>query len=181
MNITTLEKFVFITDFNVIIENKIKRIKNLNLIYLHDFYDNIKIRVLLYIREFARKKKIPLYIADDYKLAIQCKIHGIFISSNNRKNLPTYIKNKLKIIGSAHNQLEYFFKKRQGCNVITLSPLFYNEKYSRNKILNIPRYNLISLNWQEKICPLGGIQSNNLKKIKLTKAKCVGLKSYIFK
>ena len=95
--------------------------------------------------------------------------------------MPTCIKNKLKIIGSAHNQLEYYFKKRQECEVITLSPLFYNEKYSQNKILNIPRYNLISLFWQEKICPLGGILSTNIKKIKLTKAKCEGLKSFILK
>jgi 2-keto-3-deoxy-6-phosphogluconate aldolase len=39
----------------------------------------------------------------------------------------------------------------------------------------------MSLLWQEKICPLGGILSSNLKKIKLTKAKCVGLKRFIFK
>ena len=181
MNITTLEKFIFITDFNVIIKNKIRRLKNLNLIYLHDYYDNSKIKILLDIKQFTKKQKIPLYIADNYKLAIQYKIQGIFISSYNRSNLPTYIKNKLKIIGSAHNQLEYFFKKRQECEVITLSPLFYNEKYSQNKILNIPRYNLISLFWQEKICPLGGILSTNIKKIKLTKAKCVGLKSFILK
>jgi thiamine monophosphate synthase len=181
MNITTLEKFIFITDFNVIIKNKIKGMKNLNLIYQHDYYDNIKIKALLDIKQFTKKQKIPLYIVDNYKLAIQYKIQGIFISSNNRKNLPACIKNKLKIIGSAHNQLEYYFKKRQECKVITLSPLFYNEKYSQNKILNIPRYNLMSLLWQEKICPLGGILFSNFKKIKLTKAKCVGLKSFIFK
>lgn len=181
MNINTLEKFIFITDFDIIIKNRIRRLKNLNLIYLHDFYDNIKIKTLLDIRQFTRKQKIQLYIVDNYILAIQLKIQGIFISSNNRRNLPACIKNKLKIIGSAHNQLEYFFKKRQECEVITLSPLFYNEKYSHNKILNIPRYNLISLYWREKICPLGGIQSNNFKKIKLTKSKCVGLKSIILK
>jgi thiamine monophosphate synthase len=181
MNIKTLEKFIFITDFDVIIKNRIRRLKNLNLIYLHNFYDNLKIKALLDIRQFTRELKIPLYIADNYILAMQLKIQGIFISSNNKRSLPACIKNKLKIIGSAHNQLEYFFKKRQECEVITLSPLFYNEKYSQNKILNIPRYNLISLYWQEKICPLGGIQSNNIKKIKLTKAKCVGLKSFILK
>lgn len=181
MNINTLEKFIFITDFDIIIKNRIRRLKNLNLIYLHDFYDNLKIKTLLDIRQFTRKQKIQLYIVDNYILAIQLKIQGIFISSNNRRNLPACIKNKLKIIGSAHNQLEYFFKKRQECEVITLSPLFYNEKYSQNKILNIPRYNLISLYWREKICPLGGIQSNNFKKIKLTKSKCVGLKSIILK
>ena len=181
MNITTIEKFIFITDFNLIIKNKIKKLKNLSLIYLHDFYDSSKIKTLLNIQQFTKKQKIPLYIKDNYNLAIQCKIGGIFISSNNKKVLPVSIQNSLKIIGSAHNQLEYFFKKRQNCRYITLSPLFYNDKYSQNKILNIPRYNLISLYWQEKICPLGGIQSNNFKKIKLTKAKCVGLKSFILK
>ena len=181
MNIHTIEKFIFITDFSLIIENKIKKLKNLNLIYLQDFYDRSKIKILLNIRRFAKKERIPLYILDNYNLAIQCRIDGIFISSNNKKVLPTSIQNRLRIIGSAHNQLEYFFKRKQKCNVITLSPLFYNGKYSENKILNIPKFNLISLFWLEKICPLGGIKSNNLKKIKLTKAKCVGLKSFILK
>ena len=60
MNIDTIEKFIFITDFNLIIKNKIKKLKNLSLIYLHDFYDSSKIKTLLNIRQFAKKQKISL-------------------------------------------------------------------------------------------------------------------------
>jgi len=60
-----------------------------------------------------------------------------------------------------------------------LSPIFYNQKYSQNKILNVCRFNLISKNWTSKICALGGITKNNLKKIKMTKADAIGFISLI--
>jgi 2-keto-3-deoxy-6-phosphogluconate aldolase len=62
-----------------------------------------------------------------------------------------------------------------------LSPIFYNNKYSVNKILNPIKFNLISLNWKTEICALGGISNNNIEKIKNTKAKSVGIKSWINK
>ena len=51
-----------------------------------------------------------------------------------------------------------------------LSPLFYNKKYSQNKILNVNKFNLITMGWDKKICALGGISSNNLKKLNMTKS-----------
>lgn len=45
-----------------------------------------------------------------------------------------------------------------------LSPLFYNEKYSKNRILNTSKFNLMSLNWKIDLCALGGINIKNLKK-----------------
>ena len=61
-----------------------------------------------------------------------------------------------------------------------LSPLFYNEKYSINKILNIHRFNLISLNWVIKLCALGGISNQTLRKVKLTKAKIISFNKFIY-
>jgi DNA-binding Xre family transcriptional regulator len=55
-----------------------------------------------------------------------------------------------------------------------LSPLFFNEKYSKYKILRINRFNLISQNWNCEICALGGISKENLKKISMTKSKSIG-------
>ena len=54
-----------------------------------------------------------------------------------------------------------------------LSPLFFNEKYSKNKILNISKFNHKALNWNIKLCALGGINLNNIKKIQCTKAKSI--------
>ena len=69
---------------------------------------------------------------DDFKTAIKLKTNGIYYSSTNNKiNVP--YKSSFKIIGSAHCQREYYFKKKQACEYIFLSPLFENKKYSNNK------------------------------------------------
>jgi hypothetical protein len=68
---------------------------------------------------------------------------------------------------------------RQNCKTLMLSPIFYNNKYSLNKILTPVKFNLIALNWKIDLCALGGISNSNIKKIKITKAKSVGMKSWI--
>ena len=60
-----------------------------------------------------------------------------------------------------------------------LSPIFYNKKYSPNKILGPIKFNLITLNWDCKICALGGIKLNNLKKINLTRVKAISFMSLV--
>jgi hypothetical protein len=60
-----------------------------------------------------------------------------------------------------------------------LSPIFFNKKYSLNKILGPIKFNLITLNWSCKVCALGGIQLNNLRMINLTKAKAISFMSLI--
>ncbi len=47
------------------------------------------------------------------------KIKNLTINFNNKK---------FNIIGSAHNQLEYFIKLNQNCKLLFLSRLFYNNK-----------------------------------------------------
>jgi hypothetical protein len=61
--------------------------------------------------------------------------------------------------------------------VIMLSPLFYNKKYSKNKILNVCKFNLISMNWAKKICALGGVNLNNLKKLNMTRSSAAAFVS----
>jgi hypothetical protein len=41
--------------------------------------------------------------------------------------------------------------------------------------------NGISLNWKTDICALGGISNKNINKIKITKTRSVGIKSWIYK
>ena len=134
----------------------------------------------LIISKFAKKERIPFFFTDNLKDAIKNKAHGIFLTSKH-KVLKNNIKKttKLEVIGSAHNQYEYYIKKKQNCSTIMLSPIFYNKKYSSNKILNVSRFNLISLNWKTNICALGGISSTNMKLINLTRSKSVGVKSLI--
>ena len=55
-----------------------------------------------------------------------------------------------------------------------LAQIFSNPKYSKNKILDVIKYNLISLNWKIITCALGGINFKNYRKIKCTKSNQVG-------
>jgi thiamine monophosphate synthase len=104
----------------------------------------------------------------------------VYISSNNKKIIyPTNKKISFKIIGHAHNQREFFFKKKQFCDIIIVSPIFYNNKYSKNQILDILKFNLLTKDWSNSICALGGINLSNIKKIKLTKSKYIGVKKFI--
>ena len=86
---------------------------------------------------------------------------------------------KLEVIGSAHNQYEYYIKKKQNCSTIMLSPIFYNKKYSSNKILYVPRFNLITLKWKTNLCGLGGITPENIILINLTRCRSIGVKSLV--
>lgn len=175
-------KFYFFTSYiNDLIIKNIFKFKNIAIIYKPETFKNINHQQLNNIRKFSKIHKIPLLIIDDLKLATRYKADGFFISSNNKKayNFPDYLKKDICIIGSAHNTIEYFIKIRQGCKKIMLSPIFYNEKYSANKILGVLKYNLISREWLIKTIALGGINLDNLKSIKMTKASSVAFVSLI--
>jgi thiamine monophosphate synthase len=61
-----------------------------------------------------------------------------------------------------------------------LSPLFYNNKYSNNKILGTAKFRLISREWKTDVCALGGINKNNINKVKLIKTSNIGFRSMIY-
>ena len=171
-----LDYYIFVEELN---EKIIKNIINLKKQKLR-----INIVILdknsLIISKFAKKEKIPFFFTNNLKHAIKSKAHGIFLTSNY-KVLKNNIKKatKLEVIGSAHNQYEYYIKKKQNCTTIMLSPIFYNKKYSHNKILGISKFNLISLNWKTNICALGGITPENIKLINFTRCKAIGVKTLI--
>jgi len=173
-----LDYYIFIEELN---EKIIKNIINLKKQKLR-IYIVILEKNFFLISKFAKKEKIPFFLTDNIKYALKNKAYGIFLTSKY-KNLKNDIKKttKLEVIGSAHNQYEYFLKKKQNCELIMLSPIFYNKKYSPNQILGITKFNLITLNWKTNICALGGILSKNISLINLTKAKSVGIKSMITK
>ena len=171
-----LDYYIFVEELNK------KTIKNIISLKKQKLRVNIVIldKNSLTISKFAKKERIPFFFTDNLKNAIKNKAHGIFLTSKH-KVLKNNIKKttKLEVIGSAHNQYEYYIKNKQNCSTIMLSPIFYNKKYSSNKILYIPRFNLISLNWKTNICALGGISSKNIKLISLTRSKSLGVKSLI--
>ena len=170
-------------DYYIFVEELTEKIIN-NIINLKKQKLRIKIIILgknpLIISKFAKKEKIPFFFTDNIKYAIKNKADGIFLTNKYKVLKNNIQKNtKLEVIGSAHNQYEYYIKKNQNCSTIMLSPIFYNKKYSQNKILGTARFNLITLNWKTTICGLGGITSENIKLINLTRCRSIGVKSLI--
>ena len=178
MNNYRLKYYIFLDELN---EKIIKNIQNLKKRKI-DLKLIVSEKNLFSILDFVKYSKIPFFIIDNVKLATKHKANGIFLTSKNRSLINiTKGSQRIKVIGSAHNQYEYFIKERQGCSTIFLSPIFYNEKYSSNQILHINKFNLITLNWKKSIGALGGINLKNLKFINLTRSQSIGIKSLITK
>lgn len=174
--------YIFVSELNETIKKNVLKISKPNIILNFKILDESSLTLAKNIIKFCKIHQIPFYILNDVKTAKLLKAQGIYISANNKKiSLSLFSSIKFKLIGSAHNQYEYFIKQKQNCKTIMLSPIFYNNKYSQNQILNSIKFNLISLNWKTEICALGGICSNNIKKIKITKTRSIGIKSWIYK
>ena len=174
------EKFYFFTTYinEQIIKNVVK-FKNIAIIYNNKYIDNEN--NFLKIKNFCKINNIKFFIVDNLKLAIKYKLDGLIISHDNKRtylNINNY-KKDFKIIGKVHSQNEYSFKIKQKCTAFLLSPIFKNLKYSASKILTINKFNQISKDWKTNVYALSGINFENIKKIKMTKAKGVGFISLI--
>jgi len=180
MNKLFYKPYVFLDRIDDIIKKNLLKFKKINII-IDTPHKNANIfENELTIIKFAKANNIAFFFKNDYQKCIKYRANGIYIDSvNNSKIRPILIKKKFKIIGSAHNQKEYFIKLQQKCALVTLSPIFYNEKYSQNNILNIHKFNHITLNWKIDVCALGGINLDNIRKIKLTKARSIAFKKLI--
>lgn len=100
--------YYFINNFNLLELKKIYNNKNLFLIYYDTKQSNIE--DIYKINNFAKKNKIKLYISNYNHKFSNIKIDGIHIPSSNKKIILN-LKKGLDIIGTAHNQLEFYFKK----------------------------------------------------------------------
>ena len=181
MNKIFFKHYVFLEEINDQIKKNLLKFDNINIIINIDQTSEKDLNNLNLIVKFAKKNKIPFLFKNSFQKCIKYNSNGIFIDSFNKKNIrPIKLKKKFEIIGLAHNQLEYSSKLKQKCTLIMLSPLFFNKKYSKNKILNILKFNLIKQNWKIKTCPLGGINSKNLNLLKLTNSNVFAFKNFIY-
>ena len=180
MNKILYKHYVFLDTINSLIEKNLNKIKNVNIIVNINHNNKRDLTEKLSIINFAKKNKIPFFLKNDYNECLKHKSDGILIDSTNKKiTRPILLKKNFIIIGIAHNQQEYLQKTRQGCTLIMLSPLFYNEKYTINKILNVLKFNNKKINWNIDVCALGGINPKNIKKIKLLNITKIGFKRSI--
>ena len=178
-NINLFNFYIFLDEINNSIKKNILRLKKKNII-INFKLNNENINKFNEIIKFVKKNSINFFIKDNYKLAVKYKANGLFLSSVNKSfNIPILFKRNFKIIGSAHNQFEYYIKLKQKCNLVTFSPIFFNNKYSANKILGVIKFNLLTLNWKCHLCALGGINKEKLNKILSTKTRVIGVKGFI--
>ena len=119
------------------------------------------------IRNYCKKRKIKFYLANNYKMAINLDLDGVYLPSFNKQiifNIFSKRKNFL-ILGSAHNIQEIITKQKQGCKLIFLAPVFKVNK--RNYFHGINNFNKLSINKKINFIALGGINNLNIKKINL--------------
>ena len=171
--------YIFIKKIKEINNQTLKKFKGCAIIYNERIITANNLIEIKKIKNFCKKNHLSLFILNDFKLAHKIKAEGICLSGDNRSIKRGKLENKLIIIGSAHNQIEYFYKNKQFCNTIILSPIFYNIKYSPHKILYLRKFNLITLNWKNEICALGGINDSNFKLINLTKSNSIAFSSFV--
>ena len=176
--------FIIKNNYYLYIENTvsvsldyIKKNKKITIIYRNNGPQE-NYEKLYKFRQNCRLKKFKFYVANNVKLATYCKADGLYLSSYNKKRYP---KNKLNLIGSAHNFSEIYEKIKQGCNTIILSRLFKTSYKNKKHYFGIIRFNLLKKNYLTNLIPLGGINSNNLLKLNLVKSKGLCLLSEIKK
>jgi len=159
----------FIDDFK---EKDIEYLpKNIALIY-RNYEKKPSKSLILKIRNYCKKRKIKFYLSNNYKMAINLHLDGVYLPSFNKEitfNIFSKRKNFL-ILGSAHSINEISIKQKQGCNLIFLAPIFKVNK--KKHFLGINKFNLLVANKKILFVALGGINDLNIKKINLL--KCYG-------
>ena len=151
----------------------IEEIKNLNnkiAIIYRNYQNKPKNNEIKKFYNFCKKKKIKFLISNYFDIAIKYSLDGFYIPSFNKE---FYLKKSLfekdfLIVGSAHNIKEIRIKERQNVKLIFLSPLFKTEK--NNHYLDIIKFNILSKVSKKPIIALGGINSQNIKKLNMTQA-----------
>ena len=164
-NIPTI--FTFISQFKK--EKIINLPKNVAIIF-RNYEHSIEKKKLIDIKNFFKKNNRKLFLANNFKDAVNLDLDGVYLPSfNKRLGLNRYsIKKKFIILGSAHNLPEINLKKRQGVKVIFLSPIFKTKNYKRG--LDVIKFNILSRLSNTKMIALGGINKKNLNKLKIANA-----------
>jgi len=146
--------------------------KDTTLIY-RNYQNSPNIKDLIILKKICKKRKIKFFISNNIKLAIKLNLDGAYIPAFNRSFLHNSfnLKKNFKLIGSAHNLNEIRIKEKQNVSSIFISSIFKNNK--SNKFLGIYKFlNLMKLT-KKDIVSLGGINKNNIKKIKLLKINSI--------
>ena len=143
--------------------------KKINLIYRN--YEEINVdQIISKIKGLCDQANRKLYISNNLKIALRFNLDGLYLPAFNNtlkyKNINS--RKNFRIVGSAHSYKEIKIKEKQGCEEIFITPIFYNPK---NKyFLDIVRFNYLNLTTKIKTIALGGVNKENIKRLKCTSA-----------
>ena len=159
--------FVFLDQYN----HQIFKNNNTDIgIVYRNYNDPKRDKELIKIAKACKKKRYQFYVSNNIKLAFKSKADGIYIPSYNRtKKFINLEKKNFTILGSAHNQKEIHEKISQKCKAIFLSPVFYVKK--SNRYLDVNKFNYLSCSRKIHVLALGGINEQNIRKLKLLHIK----------
>ena len=180
--------FSFKNKYFLIIESiKDLNLRNIKLInkYIIIYRNKGKIENIEELIKFRRKcksKKIDFFVSNNKKLSILLRADGLYISAHNLDlRLAKLKKSNFKIIGAAHNIKELNIKILQGCSDIIFSRLFKVSHPFKKGYLGVVKFNLFGLTRKTNLVPLGGINLDNLNKLKMVKSRSFALLSEIKK
>jgi len=155
-------QYYFIEKFNKkILENQSSE----TAIIYRNYSKNINKPEILKLREFCKKKKLRLFLSNNFKLALKTNLDGAYIPSFNKSfnHLNFNIKKDFIILGSAHNLKEIRIKELQNVDAIFLSSIFKKN----NNYLGLFKFLNLSFLTKKKIIALGGISHKNKKTLNI--------------
>ena len=170
MHFKNIKFFYFVDNFNKALIDKLP--KNTAIIY-RNYQIPINVSSILKLKKACKKKNIKFFLSNNTKLAIKLGLDGSYLPSfsKTKKHNAFNLKKDFQIIGSAHNLKEIREKEYQKVDYIFLSPIFLTKK--RKNFLGIYKFmNLMKLT-DKKIACVGGININNIRKIKMLKLNTI--------
>ena len=116
---------------------------------------------ILKLREFCNKKKLKLFLSNNFKLALKLNLDGAYIPSfnNSFNHLNFSFKKGFLILGSAHNLKEIRVKELQKVDAIFLSSIFKKN----NNYLGLFKFLNLNFLTKKNTIALGGISKKNKK------------------
>tara|TARA_B100001115_G_C15610977_1_gene292906 strand:+ start:33 stop:596 length:564 start_codon:yes stop_codon:yes gene_type:complete len=156
------EKYYFISEYDTNLINH--QDKKTNIIF-RNYKEKLDINKLKNLHNLCKKKGCPFFLSNNVKLAIKLKLDGVYLPSFNKNfnHLAYNFKKKFVILGSAHSIKELNLKKIQRVKFFFISSLFKKNK----NFLGIYRFKLFENFTKKKLIALGGVNENNIRKLRL--------------
>jgi len=159
--------FYFINEFN---KDHIRKLDKRVAIIFRNYLAKYNKKLIQKIKAFCKNNKRKFFLSNNVRLAMNLGLDGVYLPSfyNKLNTNKLNTKKKFLIIGSAHTMAEILIKEKQGSDMIFLSPLFKTKKSKH--FLNTVKFNLLTLKTNKKIIALGGIDTRNVKRLRMINA-----------